>query len=434
VRAGFVPEVTASVLERLDAAGAVDLGRLNMVEFALGLTGHNDITGHPRNPWNREHITGGSSSGPVAAIAARLTFAALGSDTGGSIRVPAACTGITGIKPTYGRVSRAGCLPLSQSLDHIGPLARTARDLALLMEVIAGPDARDPTTAHHPVPSYAKLLDRPLGGLRLALAEAPFEVPLEAEVAGLHEAALERLADLDVRTSRLVLPPIESLNALRRVIMLAEVSARHEDFLEEHRAEYNAYTLARLDPGFDLAATTYLRGPRLQGPRRSAASAPRSSPRPTSCVLTAMASPVPRIDAAGSADTAALCGWSTGSGTSSAPSTIWAAGLTCRSARTPTACPWRSSSSARPSPRPAAPPRPPHGGEGRFRLGPPPRSRTDEPDAESEQAIVLLAEFHDRARPMDAVPGACRRACADRARERARLPPVRHRQEDDSMS
>jgi aspartyl-tRNA(Asn)/glutamyl-tRNA(Gln) amidotransferase subunit A len=300
-RAGYVPNMTATVIERLDAAGAVDLGRLNMVEFALGLTGHNDITGHPRNPWDREHITGGSSSGPVAAVAARLTFAALGSDTGGSIRVPAACVGITGIKPTYGRVSRAGALPLSHSLDHVGPLARSARDLALLLEVIAGPDPRDPTTVDRPVPPYSRLVERPLAGLRLAVAEAPFEIPLAAEVAGLYDRAVAQLERVDVRPTRLTLPPIEPLNALRRVVMLAEVATRHEDLLAAHRAEYNPYTLARLDPGFEVAATAYLRALtyRAEALRRFCGEVFAAA---DVLVLPAMAEPVPRLDAA--ADTA----------------------------------------------------------------------------------------------------------------------------------
>lgn len=301
VRADYVPATTATVIERLDAAGAIDLGRLNMVEFALGLTGHNDITGHPRNPWNREHITGGSSSGPAAAVAARLTFASLGSDTGGSIRVPAACVGITGLKPTYGRVSRAGALPLSHTLDHVGPLARSARDLALLLEVIAGPDSRDPTTLDRPVPAYASLVDRPLQKLRLGVAEAPFEIELAPEVAGLYDRAVERLAAVDARVTRLTLPPIEGLNALRRVVMLAEVAARHEDWLAEQRDAYNAYTLARMEPGFAVAATTYLRALtwRSEALRRFCAQVFANA---DVLVLPAMAEPVPRLDAVSADD------------------------------------------------------------------------------------------------------------------------------------
>ncbi|HRY24368.1 MAG TPA: amidase [Geminicoccaceae bacterium] len=303
IRAGFVPGVTATALERLDAAGAIDLGRLNMVEFALGLTGHNDITGHPRNPWSTDHITGGSSSGPVAAVAARLVFAALGSDTGGSIRVPAACTGILGLKPTYGRVSRAGALPLSHTLDHVGPLGRSARDLALLMEAVAGVDRRDQTTSTTPVPAYSRLLERSPTRLRLGVAESPFELPLHAEVAGLYDAAVDRMRQAGLRASGLALPALDSLNVLRRVVMIAEAAARHEDFLEERRDAYNAYTLARLDPGFELAATTYLRavGWRAEAVRRFVGEVFADA---DVLVLPAMAEPVPRLDATDTADMA----------------------------------------------------------------------------------------------------------------------------------
>ncbi len=302
LRRDFVPDVTATVIERLDRAGAVDLGRLNMVEFALGLTGHNEITGHPRNPWNTDYITGGSSSGPVASIAARLVFAALGSDTGGSIRVPAACVGITGLKPTYGLVSRAGALPLSHSLDHVGPLARSARDLALLLAVIAGPDPRDATTVDRPVPRYTQLLERPLGGLRLAVAEAPFEIPLSPEVAGLYDRAVERLGAVDAAVRRVTLPPIEPLNVLRRVIMLAEVAARHEDLVRRGRDQYNIYTLARLEPGFEVAATTYLRALtwRAEAVRRFCRDVFADA---DVLVLPAMAEPVPRLDDAADTET-----------------------------------------------------------------------------------------------------------------------------------
>ncbi len=302
LRHDFVPDVTATVIERLDRAGAVDIGRLNMVEFALGLTGHNEITGHPRNPWDTDYITGGSSSGPVASIAARLVFAALGSDTGGSIRVPAACVGITGIKPTYGLVSRAGALPLSHSLDHVGPLARSARDLALLLAVIAGPDPRDATTVDRPVPRYTQLLERPLGGLRLAVAEAPFEIPLSPEVAGLYDRAVERLGAVDAAVRRITLPPIEPLNVLRRVIMLAEVAARHEDLVRRGREQYNTTTIARLEPGFEVAATTYLRALtwRAEAVRRFCRDVFADA---DVLVLPAMAEPVPRLDDAADTET-----------------------------------------------------------------------------------------------------------------------------------
>src|SRR6478672_3919783 len=154
IRRDFVPTTTSTALQRLKDAGTVRLGSLQMAEFAYGPTGHNAHYGAVHNPWAIDHITGGSSSGSGSAVAARLTFAALGSDTGGSIRMPAHFCGVTGLKTTVGRVSRAGAMPLSQSLDTVGPLARTAEDCALLLGLMAGPDPEDPTASHAPVPDY----------------------------------------------------------------------------------------------------------------------------------------------------------------------------------------------------------------------------------------------------------------------------------------
>jgi len=254
------------VIARLDAAGAVDVGRLNMVEFALGITGHNAHTGHPRNPWDPARITGGSTSGGAAAVAARLVPATLGSDTGGSIRVPAACCGILGIKPTYGRVSRHGCMPLSFSLDHIGPLARSAEDLALLLQVIAGRDPDDPTSSGRSVPDYRAGLGRGLRGLRLAVAAEGLGVPVDSGVAAAVEEAVRDLTAAGATARPARLPSFDGLNALRRVVMLAECAALHREQVRDHRERYNAETMARMDPGFALSAADYLRAASARGP------------------------------------------------------------------------------------------------------------------------------------------------------------------------
>ena len=162
----FRADQDATAVARLEAAGAISLGRLNLSELAMGPFGDNAHHGDVETPWRPGHGAGGSSSGSGAAVAAGLVYGALGTDTGGSIRLPAACCGIVGLKPTYGRVSRAGAMPLSWSLDHIGPLTRTVRDAAILLGVIAGPDARDATASPHPVPDYVTGLDRPIAGLR----------------------------------------------------------------------------------------------------------------------------------------------------------------------------------------------------------------------------------------------------------------------------
>ncbi|MEP2543896.1 MAG: amidase, partial [Alphaproteobacteria bacterium] len=195
IRKDFRPDHTATALQRLDAAGALDIARLNMVEFAFGVTGHNDVAGTPRNPWNTAHMTGGSSSGSGVAVASRMCFGALGSDTGGSIRLPAACCGLVGMKPTYGRVSRFGAMPLAHSLDTVGPLTRTVRDNALIMQAIAGQDANDPVTAGTPVGDYLSELDKDVRGLRVGLPESFFYDGVAPEVRTLVEASLKVFED-----------------------------------------------------------------------------------------------------------------------------------------------------------------------------------------------------------------------------------------------
>src|SRR3954447_12823934 len=177
-----IATTTATVLQRLDAAGAIEIGVLNMAEFAAGPTGHNVHFGDCRNAFNAAHVPGGSSSGSAVAVAARATFGALGSDTGASIRLPAAFNGVVGLKPTYGRVSRHGAMPRSWSFDHVGPIARTARDCALLLQVIAGHDPNDATTSAVPVPDYlSSLTATELSGLTIGIAD--HGVAIDAEIA-----------------------------------------------------------------------------------------------------------------------------------------------------------------------------------------------------------------------------------------------------------
>ena len=162
-----------------------------MTEFAYGPTGHNYHYGHCRNAWHPDYITGGSSSGSGTTLAARVNFAALGSDTGGSIRLPAHFCGVTGIKPTYGRVSRAGAMPLSFSLDTVGPLARTVEDCALLLGAIAGHDPADATSSRRPVPDYVAALDRPVKGLRIGVPTSYFYDGADEHIERLVRASLE---------------------------------------------------------------------------------------------------------------------------------------------------------------------------------------------------------------------------------------------------
>ena len=190
LRQDFRPAVTATVIERLAAAGAYTFAGLNMAEFAQNPTGHNKTFGDCHNPWNLPYITGGSSSGSGASVAARFNYMALGSDTGGSIRLPASACGVTGLKPTQTRVSRYGVMPLSFSHDNVGPLARTARDCARVLTVIAGHDPLDPTSAREPVPDYEAGMNGDLRGLRIGVPTNYFLDGVDEPVVAAMEAAL----------------------------------------------------------------------------------------------------------------------------------------------------------------------------------------------------------------------------------------------------
>src|SRR5262245_56475711 len=167
----FAPTIECTATARLRQAGAITLGKLNMTELAMGPFGDNAHHGDVHNPWKLGHCAGGSSSGSAAAVAAGFALGTLGSDTGGSIRLPAACCGVVGLKPTYGRVSRAGAMPLSWSMDHLGPLTRTVADAARITGIIAGFDPHDATSSRRGVPFYERMLDGPIGGLRVGVPE-----------------------------------------------------------------------------------------------------------------------------------------------------------------------------------------------------------------------------------------------------------------------
>lgn len=264
LRRDWRAEVTATVLERLDASGAIDLGTLNMNEWAGGAAGHNIHFGDARNPWNPAHITGGSSSGSAAAVAAGIVFAALGSDTGGSIRVPAACCGVAGLKPTWGRVSRFGAMPRAPSLDCIGPLARTVEDLAAVMAVISGPDPRDPTAAEVPVPDYPAAARASASGMTLAVPEGWFFEDLAPSVGAALEAARAVFGRLGVRVVSVALPDLPTLFTLQAVVTMAEASALHARQMAAHPEAYAPGLFGRQQTGLAIPAATYLEALRLR--------------------------------------------------------------------------------------------------------------------------------------------------------------------------
>ncbi len=256
---------TSTALKRLDAAGAIQFGVLNMAEFAYGPTGHNYHFGHCRNPWNPEYITGGSSSGSGAAVAARAAFAALGSDTGGSIRAPAAFCGLSGIKPTWSRVSRHGAMPLSFSMDTIGPLTRTVEDCALIMGAIAGADPLDPTASLHPVPDYIAQLSRPMKGLRIGKARRYFHDGMDPEIEDLVQASLEVYAGMGAEIVEVELPDMEPWSYAAVMIIAAEAGAAHANWMRTRPQDYSDQVRARLELGLSVPATTYIESLRLRG-------------------------------------------------------------------------------------------------------------------------------------------------------------------------
>jgi aspartyl-tRNA(Asn)/glutamyl-tRNA(Gln) amidotransferase subunit A len=254
----------ATVLARLEAAGAITLGRLNLSELALGPFGDNAHHGDAETPWLAGHAAGGSSSGSGAAVGARLVYGALGTDTGGSIRLPAACCGVVGLKPTYGRVSRAGAMPLSWSLDHVGPLARTVKDAAILLGVIAGADGADRTASARPVPDYQAGLDRPVAGLRVGVPDRYYWDGLHPEVLGTVRAAIEALRGLGARVTECSVPDPALLNDLANVIARCESAAVHARMARESPQLLQPAVRARLEIGFHVSAHDYLQATRLR--------------------------------------------------------------------------------------------------------------------------------------------------------------------------
>jgi aspartyl-tRNA(Asn)/glutamyl-tRNA(Gln) amidotransferase subunit A len=254
----------AAVTERLEAAGAVLLGKLSTHEFAVGGPSF-DLPWPPaRNPWNRDHFPGGSSSGSGAGLAAGFFPAALGTDTGGSIRNPASMCGIAGMKPTYGRVSRRGVVPLAFSLDHVGPMTRTVRDNALMLQVVAGHDPLDPASADEPVPDYAAGLGQGVKGLRIGVIRHFYAgdiVGHPEQVAALDEA-VRLFAEAGAETREIALPPLQDFSACGQIILAAESYAVHEKWLKEKPQDYGTRARERLLAGAELRAADYLRAVR----------------------------------------------------------------------------------------------------------------------------------------------------------------------------
>jgi aspartyl-tRNA(Asn)/glutamyl-tRNA(Gln) amidotransferase subunit A len=260
----FVSAQECSAARRLLDAGAISLGKLNMTELALGAFGDNAHHGDVGNPWVAGHAAGGSSSGSAAGVAAGFFAGAVGSDTGGSIRLPAGCCGVVGLKPTYGRVSRAGAMVLSWSMDHLGPLTWTARDAALMLKVMAGSDPADATASRRAVPDYAAGIEGGVAGVRIGLPENYFFEGVHEEIAAAVWQAARQLEDLGARVSEIRVPDPRAMTDVAMLITRAEASTVHARVFRERPQDLQPIVRARLQVGFGISAYDYLQALRLR--------------------------------------------------------------------------------------------------------------------------------------------------------------------------
>ena len=263
-----IPHRDASVVTRLTKAGAVLSGKLNLHEFAFGTTSANPHYGPVHNPWDVERSPGGSSGGSAAAVAVGSAMATLGSDTGGSIRIPAALCGVVGLMATYGRVSRRGVIPLSWSLDHVGPLARTVEDAALVLNAIAGHDPTDPGSANEPAPDATAELGHDLKGLVVGQPRNPLWLDVEEPVRDACESAVEKLRMLGAEVREVEMPLLAEMRRMERGrfhrALLAEAGAYHARWLREHPERYGEDVRATLEIVSLVPATTYINAQRMR--------------------------------------------------------------------------------------------------------------------------------------------------------------------------
>jgi aspartyl-tRNA(Asn)/glutamyl-tRNA(Gln) amidotransferase subunit A len=249
----------ATVVARLREAGAIVLGKTTTHEFAFSV-----FTPPTRNPWQLDRVPGGSSGGSAVAVAAGMAFAALGSDTGGSIRIPAACCGVVGLKPTYGRVSKAGVTPLSWSLDHLGPLSRSVADAAAFLQVVAGPDPADPTTRDVLVDDYMADLDRGVAGLRIGIPDRYFGARLDPAIAAAIQAAVARLAAAGASCQEVAIPALDRVLDVHYLTILAEAATYHRAHHADQFLDYAEDVQRFLAIGASIPAVDYIEAQRAR--------------------------------------------------------------------------------------------------------------------------------------------------------------------------
>lgn len=260
----YVPEENAFVVECCEQAGAIMLGKTNVHEFGDGPTGEASMFGPTLNPWDKEHMSGGSSSGSAAAVASGLCIAASGSDTGGSIRIPSACCGVVGLKPTYGLVSKRGVFPLCWSLDHVGPICKSVEDAALLLQVMSQPDLLDASCAAHEVQDYRSVLHGDIKGIRIGIPDSYFFHPVQKEVSDRVMEALNLLEGLGAEVQEVNIPHIEHAVCAAVTIYLAEATAYHDEDIVENPHRYSEQVATFLQMGNYIPAKDYIQAQRYR--------------------------------------------------------------------------------------------------------------------------------------------------------------------------
>ena len=259
----FVPSTDAATTAKLKEAGAIIVGKLQMHEFAAGATSVNPHDGPAHNPWDAERVTGGSSGGSGSAVASGQCMGALGSDTGGSVRIPSALCGIVGLKPTFGRVSRYGVYPLSWSLDTVGPMTRTVRDAALLMNVIAGYDPRDPSSSNHPVEDFAATLDDGARGIHIGIPKEHFFDVMDGEVKKAVSLAAGVLEGMGASVEEVSVPMLDHALAISTILGV-EAAEVHIEHLRHRADDIGPDVRARLEAAALIPAVDYLKAQRAR--------------------------------------------------------------------------------------------------------------------------------------------------------------------------
>jgi aspartyl-tRNA(Asn)/glutamyl-tRNA(Gln) amidotransferase subunit A len=264
IRADKPATADATVITRFKQAGSHQVAALHLTEFAFGPTGHNYILGHARNPWDPTRITGGSSSGTACSVALGAIPAGLGSDTGGSLRLPAACCGVSSIKPTWGRVSRAGAMPLALCLDTLGVVARHVEDLALMLGVLAGPDERDPAASHVPVPDYLTQMKRPVKGVKLGIDKALIGEADPAMVK-MVERVIAVLTKIGLEKTKCRFEDWGTIDHMTQLIQFPDAASAHAGYMMSRPGDYGPQVRTRLEVGHYVAAVDHMTALRARG-------------------------------------------------------------------------------------------------------------------------------------------------------------------------